>query len=139
MHHVSIFYVGCYFHIPVIAPFNQLDNLRGLQNIRGRITSTHGQFIPKLVFKRHRVQPFIFFSFNHSFKKCWLNAWHVVRRERKKKKCHRIFFRNYELEALMLWIKEFIVLLIIAVVKEFPPKCVLGEEAFQSNIILTGS
>lgn len=52
-------------------------------------------------------------------------------KERKeKKKCHRIFFRNYELEALMLWIKEFIVLLIIAVVKEFPPKCVLGEEAF---------
>jgi hypothetical protein len=35
-----------------------------------------------------------------------------------------------QLEALTLWIKEFIVLLITAVVKEFPPKCDLGEEAF---------
>ena len=35
-----------------------------------------------------------------------------------------------QLEALTLWIKEFIVLLIRAMVKEFPPKCDLGEEAF---------
>lgn len=75
-----------------------------------------------------------FFSFSHSFKKCWLNAWHVVRRERKKKNVIESSSGTMEtrvqLEALMLWIKEFIVLLIIAVVKDFPPKCVLGEEAF---------
>lgn len=35
-----------------------------------------------------------------------------------------------QLDALKLWIKEFIVLLVTAVVKEFPTKCVLGEDAF---------
>lgn len=56
-------------------------------------------------------------------------------KERKEKKMSQKLLGTMEtgvqLEALTLWIKEFIVLLITAVVKEFPPKCDLGEEAFQ--------
>lgn len=80
------------------------------------------------------MQPFIFFCIQ-SFIQEMLAECLACGKERKEKKnviesSSGTMETRVQLEALMLWIKEFIVLLIIAVVKDFPPKCVLGEEAF---------
>lgn len=76
-----------------------------------------------------------FFSFNHSFIREMLAECLACGKERKEKNyvieaSSRTMETGVQLDALKLWIKEFIVLLVTAVVKEFPAKCVLGEDAF---------